>query len=184
MATKEHAVGRLVEEKGVQVLLQAVDGLAGEWRLRILGSGPMQSQLEALAQRLGVTDRVTFESPIPSAQMPAFYNQLDTLVLPSLTRSHWKEQFGRVLIEAMACEVPVVGSRSGEIPHVIGQAGLTFTEGDVQGLRARLSQLMDAPALCANLARRGRERVLAHYTQAKIAAETHEVYRQLLNRAG
>jgi glycosyltransferase involved in cell wall biosynthesis len=175
-------VGRLVEEKGVQVLLQAVDGLAGEWRLRILGSGPMQSQLEVLTRQLDIVERVSFESPIPSAQMPAFYNQLDTLALPSLTRPHWKEQFGRVLIEAMACGVPVVGSRSGEIPHVIGQAGLTFTESNVQELRARLSQLMDAPALCADLARRGRERVLAHYTQAKIAAETHQVYRQLLNR--
>jgi glycosyltransferase involved in cell wall biosynthesis len=175
-------VGRLVEEKGVQILLQAVDGLGGEWRLRILGSGPLQPQLEALTQRLDVTDRVSFESPIPSAQMPAFYNQLDTLVLPSLTRTHWKEQFGRVLIEAMACGVPVVGSRSGEIPYVIGQAGLTFAEGDVQELRARFSQLMGDPTLCADLARRGRERVLAHYTQAKIAAETHEVYRQLLNR--
>jgi glycosyltransferase involved in cell wall biosynthesis len=173
-------VGRLVEEKGVQVLLQAVAGLAGEWRLRILGSGPMQSPLKALARQLGVVEQVSFESPIPSAQMPAFYNQLDTLVLPSLTRPHWKEQFGRVLIEAMACGVPVVGSHSGEIPHVIGQAGLTFTEGDVQELRGRLSQLMDAPAVRADLARRGRERVLAHYTQARIAAETHEVYRQLL----
>ena len=175
-------VGRLVEEKGVQVLLQAVDGLAGEWRLHILGSGPMQSQLEALARQMDIVERVTFESPIPSAQMPAFYNQLDTLVLPSLTRPHWKEQFGRVLIEAMACGVPVVGSRSGEIPHVIGQAGLTFIEGDVQELIARLSQLMDDPVLRADLARRGRERVLAHYTQARIAAETHEVYCQLLNR--
>jgi glycosyltransferase involved in cell wall biosynthesis len=172
-------VGRLVEEKGVQVLLQAVDGLAGDWRLHILGSGPMRSQLEVLVRQLDIVERVTFESPIPSAQMPAFYNELDTLVLPSLTRPHWKEQFGRVLIEAMACGVPVVGSRSGEIPHVIGQAGLTFTEGDVQELRARLSQLMDTPALHADLAKRGRERVLAHYTQAQIAAETHEVYRQL-----
>ncbi len=177
-------VGRLVEEKGVQVLLQAVNGLAGEWRLRILGSGPMQPQLEALARRLNVVERVTFESPVPSAQMPAFYNQLDALVLPSLTRPHWKEQFGRVLIEAMACGVPVIGSRSGEIPHVIGQAGLSFTEGDVQELRARLSQLMGAPALRADLSRRGRERVLAHYTQARIAAETHEVYCQLLTAAG
>jgi glycosyltransferase involved in cell wall biosynthesis len=176
-------VGRLVEEKGVQVLLQAVDGLTGEWRLCILGSGPTQSQLEALAQQLNIVDRVTFGSPIPSAQMPDFYNQLDTLVLPSLTRPHWKEQFGRVLIEAMACGVPVVGSRSGEIPHVIGQAGLTFTEGDVQELRGRLSQLMDDLSLHADLAKRGRERVLAHYTQARIATETYEVYRQLLTPA-
>ena len=173
-------VGRLVEEKGVQILLQAVQGLEGEWCLRILGSGPMQSQLESLARRLGLVDRVSFESPIPSAQMPAFYHQLDTLVLPSLTRPHWKEQFGRVLIEAMACGVPVLGSRSGEIPHIIGQAGLTFTEGDAQELRARLAQLMADSALRRDLARRGRERVLAHYTQAQIAAATYQVYCQLL----
>ena len=173
-------VGRLVEEKGVQVLLQTVAGLTGEWQLHILGSGPMRSRLEALARQLDIAERVSFEPPIPSAQMPDFYNQLDTLVLPSLTRPHWKEQFGRVLIEAMACGVPVIGSRSGEIPHVIGQAGLTFAEGDVQELRARLSQLMNTPALRANLARRGRERVLAHYTQAKIATATYEVYRQMV----
>jgi len=176
-------VGRLVEEKGVHVLLRAVAGLTGDWRLRILGSGPQRAGLEGLAAKLGIAERVGFEEPIPSTQMPGYYHQLDALVLPSLTRPNWKEQFGRVLIEAMACGVPVVGSDSGEIPNVIGEAGLVFTEGDERALRARLSQLMADPALRGELAHRGRERVLAHYTQAQVAVKTYQVYCELLGGA-
>ncbi len=173
-------VGRLVEEKGVHVLLRAAVGLSGRWRLRILGSGPERARLKRLAEELGICERVSFHDPIPSSQMPRYYRQLDVLVLPSLTRPNWKEQFGRVLVEAMACGVPVVGSTCGEIPSVIGQAGLTFAEGDAQALRAQLARLMADPALRAELARRGRERVLARYTQARVAAETYQVYRELM----
>jgi len=175
-------VGRLVEEKGGHILLGAVGGLTGKWRLRILGSGPQRARLERLAEELGIAEWVRFGEWIPSTQMPGYYNQLNALVLPSLTRPNWKEQFGRVLIEAMACGVPVVGSDSGEIPNVIGEAGLVFAEGDVQALRARLSQLMADPALRDELAQRGRERVLAHYTQAQVAAKTYQVYHELLGR--
>jgi glycosyltransferase involved in cell wall biosynthesis len=173
-------VGRLVEEKGVHILLRAVAGLGGEWRLRILGSGPQKASLQKLAAELGIAKRVQFETPIPSVQMPGYYSQLDALVLPSLTRPNWKEQFGRVLIEAMACGVPVVGSDSGEIPNVIGEAGLVFAEGDERALRAKLSQLMTDSTLREELAQRGRERVLAHYTQAQVAAKTYQVYCELL----
>jgi glycosyltransferase involved in cell wall biosynthesis len=176
-------VGRLVEEKGPQLLLQAMAGLGGEWRLRLLGAGPLRAKLERLAGDLGLAGRVAFDPPIPSAEMPGYLNRLDVLVLPSLTRPHWKEQFGRVLIEAMACGVDVVGSTCGEIPHVIGDAGLLFPEGDVEALRARLAQLMGDPDLRRDLARRGRERVLARYTQAQVAAETYEVYRALAELA-
>jgi glycosyltransferase involved in cell wall biosynthesis len=113
--------------------------------------------------------------------MPAFYRQLDVLVLPSRTRPHWEEQFGRVLIEAMACGTAVVGSTCGEIPHVMGDAGLIFPENDPHALAAQLTRLMRDEALRADLARRSRERVLAHYTQAQVAQETYEVYRQMTN---
>jgi glycosyltransferase involved in cell wall biosynthesis len=128
---------------------------------------------------LRLADRVTFDDWIPSAQMAAYYGQLDALAVPSRTRPNWKEQFGRVLVEAMACGVPVVGSNCGEIPNVIGDAGLVFPEGQVDGLRSHLSQLLREPDLRAELARRGRERVLARYTQAQIAAQTYQVYRKL-----
>jgi glycosyltransferase involved in cell wall biosynthesis len=170
-----------VEGKGVHILLRAVAGLYGRWRLHILGSGPQKAQLERLAAELGIAEQVRFEEPIPSTQMPDYYSQLDALVLPSLTRPNWKEQFGRVLIEAMACKVPVVGSDSGEIPNVIGDAGLVFPEGDVQALQDKLYQLMADPALREELAHRGRERVLAHYTQAQVAAKTYQVYREVLD---
>jgi glycosyltransferase involved in cell wall biosynthesis len=97
-----------------------------------------------------------------------------------LTTRRWKEQFGRVLIEAMACARVVVGSDSGEIPHVIGEAGLIFPEGDVAGLRAHLGRLMAETALRRQLGQAGRARVLKHYTQAQIAAQTVSVYREMI----
>jgi glycosyltransferase involved in cell wall biosynthesis len=173
-------VGRLVEEKGVDLLLEALAGLEGMWRAYVLGSGPANGALQAQAQRLGLADRVSFDGWIPSAQMPAYYRQLDVLVLPSRTRPNWKEQFGRALVEAMACGVPVVGSDCGEIPNVIGDAGLIFPEGQVAALREHLAQLLHDLDLRADLARRGRERVLERYTQAQVAAQTYEVYRAVL----
>lgn len=176
-------VGRLVAEKGVDLLLEALAGLEGEWQARILGSGPMRESLQAQARRLGLADRVSFDAPLPSAHLPDYYRRLDLLVLPSRTRPNWKEQFGRVLVEAMACGVPVIGSDCGEIPHVIGDAGLIFPEGRADRLQALLSRLQADPALRADLARRGRERVLAGYTQAQVAAQTYQVYRTLVAQA-
>ncbi len=172
-------VGRLVPEKGVDLLLEAVAGVNAACRLVIVGAGPECPRLERLAHHLGVADRVLFKGGLPSLQMPAFYQKLDALVLPSRSRPNWVEQFGRVLIEAMACGVPVIGSDSGEIPNVVGDAGLIFPEGDAGALQECLMRLMCDPDLWADLARRGRERVLTHFTQAQVAAQTVTVYRQM-----
>ncbi len=83
-------------------------------------------------------------------------------------------------MEAMACEVPVVGSNSGEIAHVIGDAGLLFPEGDVSALTASLRRLRDDPGLGRRLARRGLERVRIRYTQEQIAAQTVAAYKQVM----
>ena len=101
---------------------------------------------------------------------------LDVLVLPSRSRSNWKEQFGRVLVDAMACGVPVIGSTCGEIPNVIGDAGLIFPEGDAAALRDRLRALQNDRSLRRDLAQRGRQRVLDRFTQEQIAQQTYEVY--------
>ena len=173
-------VGRLVEQKGVDLLLEALSGLEGTWRVYILGSGPEREALRSQAQNLRLANRVSFDEQIPSGQMPAYYHQLDALVVPSRTRPNWKEQFGRVIVEAMACGVPVIGSDSGEIPNVIGDAGLIFPEDRVEVLRAHLARLLGDPSLQEELARRGRERALARYTQAQVAAQTYRVYRAVL----
>lgn len=173
--------GRLVFEKGVDLLVEAAAALPGTWRLAICGSGPDQDQVERLARELGVGDRVFFDGQIPSTQMPAYYQQLDTLVLPSRTLPNWKEQFGRALVEAMACGVPVIGSSSGEIRNVIGDAGLIFLENDAAALRHCLLRLQQQPELRRELGVRGRQRVLERYTQAQVAAQTVQVYRDVMH---
>ena len=171
--------GRLVPEKGIDVLLRAVAGLRGEWQLHIVGEGPEQHALKRLAEELGLTQQVHWQPRIPSVKMPTFYQRLDVFVLPSRSRPNWIEQFGRVLIEAMACEVPVVGSTCGEIPHVIGDAGLIFPEEDAITLRHHLQVLMEDADLRTILGRRGRERVLTYFTHQRIAEETVSLYRHL-----
>jgi glycosyltransferase involved in cell wall biosynthesis len=150
------------------------------WRLAIVGDGPERAQLGALANALGIGEQVDFLGQRASTQMPDVYPTFDALVLPSLTRPNWKEQFGRVLIEAMACGVPVIGSDCGEIPNVIGDAGLIFPEGDISALRDSIACLLADSKQRARYAEAGRQRVLTEFTQAQIAAATHRVYREIL----
>ncbi len=174
-------IGRLVPEKGLQVLLRAAAQLAGAWQLRIIGGGPCRGALEKLADELGIRERVRFTGQLPSSALPPIYHQLDALCLPSLTRDNWKEQFGRVLVEAMASGLPVIGSDSGAIPGVIGDAGLVVPEGDSDALAGALRQLRDQPQLRATLREKGLARFLAHFTDEKIATATVDVYRQMLD---
>jgi glycosyltransferase involved in cell wall biosynthesis len=172
--------GRLVPEKGIADLLRAASGLSGDWRLRLLGSGPERDALVAQARTLAVLERVTFQGQIPSSEVPSHLSRLHALVLPSHTRPNWKEQFGRALVEAMISGVPVVGTDSGEIPNVIGDAGLVYPEGNTEALRAHLCTLMRDTDLWADRARRGRDRALARFTQAQIAAQTVAAYESLM----
>ena len=173
--------GRLVEEKGLTLLLRAAAALPdSNWRLLIVGGGPQHAELETLARQTGMSERVCLRDLVPSTEMPALYRELDALALPSLTRPNWKEQFGRVLIEAMSSGVPVVGSDSGAIPDVIGSAGLVFPEGDADALAAHLAQLQGSPELRVHLGQRGRARALACFTHQRVAEATVQVYRALL----
>ncbi len=172
-------VGRLVPEKGVDDLLAAVALLPETARLLIVGSGSHADVLHTHASRLGVAARITWHTPVPTHAMPSITQQCDALVLPSRTTANWKEQFGRVLVEAMACGVPVVGSSSGEIPHVVGDGGLIYTEGDCNALAARLHTLMHDDACYATLSAAARQRVLTHYTQQALAQRYADIYCEL-----
>ncbi len=169
-------VGRLVAEKGVADLIAALALLPAHCHLLIVGDGVERAALQQAAQAAGVAARVAFQASVPSATMPEVYHRCDVLVVPSRTTTGWKEQFGRVIIEAMSCGVPVIGSSSGEIPRVIDDAGLIVAEGAPAELAAALRRLATTPALASDLAQRGRARVLAQYTQRAIAQATAEVY--------
>lgn len=169
-------VGRLVPEKGVSDLIAAFARLHTRARLQIVGNGTERNRLEMQASSLGVRDRVIFRGALAATSMPETYNEFDLLVVPSKTQSNWKEQFGRVIVEAMACEVPVIGSDSGEIPNVVGKTGVIFPEGDIDGLARQLDELLTDRARRELLGKRARDRVLREFTQARIAQRFYDVY--------
>jgi glycosyltransferase involved in cell wall biosynthesis len=175
-------LGRLVPEKGVLDLVAALPGLPEHIRLRLIGDGVLRPQIVARAAALGVSARVELRPAVGSTEVPAALAGLDLLVLPSRTTASWKEQFGRVLIEAMSCGVPVLGSSSGEIPHVIGEVGLIFPEGDMSALRQAITRVAADEALRDDLARQGRARILAEFTQSAIARRHVEVYAAMIGR--
>ncbi len=177
--------GKLVEEKGLRALWRAFREVARERddvHLALAGGGPLHDEIVEEARRAGLEKRLLLPGIIHNNDLPAYLTALDIFVLPSETRPNWREQFGRVLVEAMACGVPVIGSDSGEIPTVMGDAGRLFHEGDVSALTICLQNLLDDPELRAELSRRGRNRVLHLYTTEKVAAQHHAIYRALCDR--
>lgn len=168
--------GRLVEEKGIQHLLAAAAEVP-QVRLLIAGSGPFAAELQKMAQELKLLDRIRFASQIASTAIPTYLQAVDAICLPSLTRSNWKEQFGRILIEAMAAEAVVIGSSSGEIPRVIGDAGMIFPEADVSALSHCLRQLALSPELGQQLRERAALRVRSNFSQEVIASKFASLFR-------
>jgi len=118
-----------------------------------------------------LSDRIQKVGFVPHDQAPEYLSAFDLLVLPSETRPHWKEQFGRVIIEALACGTPVVGSDSGEIPNVIAatKGGVVFPEGQPQALAEQLRSLILNPSLRSHLVEQGRQTVQSHYTNSALA---------------
>jgi L-malate glycosyltransferase len=181
-------VGRFIEEKGLLTLSRALAQLSDyPWKWMLLGRGPLQEQIAAWAKENHVGDRLIWVESVPHDRVQNYISLLNVLALPSettykfktLSAAGWKEQFGHVLIEAMACQVPVIGSDSGEIPHVIGDSGLVFPEGDVEALKGCLVQLMEQPELAQQLSKRGYERALDRYTNMALAQTLLEFYRSI-----
>lgn len=172
-------VGRLVEEKGLADHIDALRFCSDKVQCVFVGGGPFQAALEERARAAGKSGQVHFLPGRPQEDLPPLMNALDTLALVSHTTSTWKEQFGRVIIEAHACATPVIGSRSGAIPGVIGAGGLVVPERDPQALAAAIERLRADPAQARALGAAGRAQVEAHYTWEHVAEQFMDVYRGL-----
>jgi glycosyltransferase involved in cell wall biosynthesis len=165
-------LGRISEEKGLKTLLYALREIQNlPWRLIVVGSGSYEAEFDAIAQNLQLTQRVKRLGFIQHKEAALYLSAFDLLVLPSETRPNWKEQFGRVIIEAIACGTPVVGSDSGEIPYLLQATGggFTFPEGQPEALAEKLQQLILNPLLRLQLIERGRQVVLQNYTNSSLA---------------
>ena len=172
-----------MEEKGLLDLVEAVGKLrAASQRVPVLiltGKGPLEGAVRGRCGQLGI--RLTVMPARKNHKIAETMNLLDVLVLPSQSRQFWKEQFGRVLIEAMACGTPVIGSDSGEIPNVIGDAGLVFHECDREQLFQCLRLCCENEEYRLTLSQRGLQRVLNNFTNQKIASQTLEIYERVVH---
>jgi glycosyltransferase involved in cell wall biosynthesis len=171
-------LGRFVKEKGIETLMNALDRTLTPWRALIVGAGPMEERIRDWADEHN--GRVRIITDAAHDQVPAYLNAMDVLCAPSETTPHWREQQGRMLIEAFACGVPVIASDSGEIPHVVSDAGMIAREQDVAAWTRALDRLLVDRALCAELSARGLERARTVYAWPVIARQHLEFFEACL----
>ena len=166
-------LGRLVEEKGLDTMLHAAQILKGRrWRCILVGSGPIEASLRETAVKLGIEEHVSFVGYVPHEEAPGWLSLFDVLILASETRPNWKEQFGRVILEANACETAVIATESGEIGNVIRSTGggIIVPEANVAELGRAMLELAENPERTRQLALQGATAVSERYDQAFLAS--------------
>jgi glycosyltransferase involved in cell wall biosynthesis len=156
--------------------MRVLDALKQPWRALFLGGGPLEGELRRWARRHGERVRIVSAA---HAEVPAYVNSFNLLCAPSETARHWREQFGRMLIEAFACAVPVIGSDSGEIPHVIADAGIVAREGDENAWTFALERLLGDAGARAELGARGLARATKVYAWPVVARGYLDFFEQL-----
>lgn len=178
-------MGRLVRSKGIDVIFAAVSQLRAQGidcYITLCGSGADEQMLRAEADRQQLADAVVWRGVVSHQEVPKEMASFDALVLPSRTTPEWKEQFGHVLIEAMAMGIPTIGSSSGEIPHVIGRADLVFAEDDGAGLAAILQKMILDREWWQQISQYGIDRVDRYYSHDRIAQRLIDLWQTLLSK--
>ena len=173
-------VGRLVERKGLIDMINALPMCPPGITMVFAGGGEFLSVLAQRAEELGRSAQVRFLPARRIEDLPQVMNALDAMILPSWTVASWKEQFGRVIIEAQACETPVIGSDSGAIPEILGEGGLVFPERNPAALAFAIAHLKANPAQMREMGRIGRQQVERNFTWRRVAEQMREVYSRCL----
>lgn len=172
-------LGRLVPDKGLPMLMRVMDRLQAPWRALFVGTGPMESEIRNWGERH--PGRVQVCTDAKHHQVPKYLNAMDMLAAPSQTMPNWREQFGRMLIEGFACGLPVLGSDSGEIPFVIGDAGLVLGEKDENGWLKAISGLLEEADLRNEWSQKGLQRARTTYAWPIVAQKHLDFFTQLLD---
>lgn len=161
-------VGRLHQEKGVLLLLEAfrrVHVQLPNARLEFVGDGPARGELAHRIQTMQLANSVVLRGTIKNRALPRIFQEADVFCAPSLTTRKWAEQVGMSALQAMSAGVPIVSTHSGAIPEYIpdGVAGILVPENDSTALAGALLELLKQPARANEMGTRGREYALAHY---------------------
>ncbi|HSJ09103.1 MAG TPA: glycosyltransferase family 4 protein [Longimicrobiales bacterium] len=168
---------RLFEKNGVEYFIRALALLRREVEVDalLIGDGPEREKLERLTDQLGVRDLVTFAGSKPNDLMPALLADADVAVFPSLM-----EATSVAALEAMSCGVPVAASRVGGLPEIVDETvGTLFEPADPESQARALAALLRRPNLIET-GRTARERVVAHWSVARLAARHEQIYETLL----
>lgn len=173
--------GRLETDKGVEILLAALEKIKHRsWSCFFMGSGRLEVRIRQWAQSHGLKDRIAIKL-IPHSEVPSYQGAMDIMVAPSQTMPNWKEQFGRMLIEAFAAGVPVIASDSGEIPFTVGDAGIIVPERDVNQYAQAIECLLDDDQKRNSLIGKGLQRA-EHFSVDQTAERYKRFYRELASR--
>ena len=166
--------------KGARVLLEAVAKLATERdvELVMVGRPKEDGPVMRLIDQLSIGDRIRFVSGLSDLALVDLLGSAEAAVVPSLY-----EGFSIPAVEAMACATPVVASRAGALPEVVGDCGVLVKAGDAGALALALADLLDDPARRERLGRAGRARVCEKYSWAHVAAATADVYADAIEDA-
>ena len=166
-------VGRLMPQKGVELLLDALAQLPIDVALDVVGDGPDRSALEARGVTLGIADRVTWHGAVKQPSLPRFYQRAAILVVPSS-----EEGLGLVAAEAQLCGTPVVGFASGGLPDVVqdGITGLLVSERSSLALAAALRAIFARADRGASLGAAGRVHAMAHFAPEAVARTYAGIY--------
>src|SRR6185436_20491679 len=163
-------VGRMLPGKGLNLLSEALGLLASEkWNLLVVGDGSERASFESSLAGRDLRARARFTGAVSYEHVPELFKQIDLLVMPTETTERIREQFGRVLVEAMAACIPVIGSTCGAIPEVIADAGLIFPEGDAKALAEAIRRMLSDPELRERCAVVGKARVEENYSWDVVA---------------
>jgi glycosyltransferase involved in cell wall biosynthesis len=167
---------RLVPEKGVDRLLDALAATAPPYRAVVAGTGPAEQELRARVAELGLANRVRLSGFLPSPELEELYARADVVLCPST----WDEPFGLIGLEAMAHAKPVVAFRVGGVPEWLadGETGLLVARGDVEGMARAIERLASDADLRTELGRRGRELLDERFSRA---AHVEGLERELLS---
>jgi rhamnosyl/mannosyltransferase len=174
-------VGRLVHYKGVEFLIRAMENVKAQ--LWIVGTGPLEIPLKALARDRGVADRITFVGHVSDDDLIAYYHACDLVVLPSITN---QEMFGLVQLEAMACCKPVVST---DLPTGVswvnrhGKTGYCVAPKNVKALSQAVARLLDSRERREDMGHAARLRVEQHFTSEKMAEAMFQIYQEALDKS-
>ncbi|HET8930896.1 MAG TPA: glycosyltransferase [Acidimicrobiales bacterium] len=171
-------VGRFTEQKGIFVLVSALANL-DRVETVFVGAGPEQTRLEDAIDAHGLGARVTVRGFVDHDDLPELYRGLDVLVVPSIDRPNVREQFGRVIVEAMACGTPVIATDVGAFPVVAADAALIVPDRDAAALSEAIERVRDDPKLRGELRDRGIRRA-EDFSWTHIASRQADLYRRVV----